>query len=355
MASRRDPHEWARKLGVSREAAELIAASDCVDLHHEGFIWTRIFGYDLARRHGPGILGGRLFSQLDVPRLLESGLTGSVWSIATNPMRRRETRTDVLARNVARMRGIIESHRDLAFTRDLGGYEQARAEGRHACWIAVQGANALARVEDVERIAGAVSRITLVHMSDSNVGCASNPAAGLRGRRGLTDLGRELVRAMNTSGILVDLAHISERGFRDALEVHDGSLPAIVSHTGVRGVHDSWRNLSDRQIRSIADTGGVIGIMAHAWALASPFARVDASTIVDHMEHVIRVAGDEYVALGNDFDGFILTPHDMRTVDRLPVLVQRMLDRGFGTERIGRILGGNALRVMGSLSYPPTS
>jgi len=231
--------------------------------------------------------------------------------------------------------------------RDRKGHDDARAGGRHACWLAIQGGNALGRVQDLDLIPdGLVSRITLVHLSHSHVGGSSNPLGGIAGGRGLTGFGRDLVRAMDERRILVDLAHISGAGFRDVLDVHDPSQPVIVSHTGVRGVHDSWRNVSDAQIKAVAETGGVIGIIAHAYALGPVTRPVAASAMVDHMQHAIRVAGDEHVALGCDWDGFIVTPHDMRTVSELPVLVQHMLERGFSPERIGRILSGNALRVL---------
>jgi membrane dipeptidase len=344
---RSDPGAWARDLGISREAVELLAASDAVELHHESFIWARLLGYDLGRRHGRGLLGGRLLGQLDLPRLLESGLAGSVWSIATNPTRPRGRRTGVLVENLGRLRSFIEAHDEqLALVRDPEGFRRARALGRHACWLAVQGGNALGRVEDLERLPeGLVSRITLVHMTGSHVGGTSNPLGGRRG--GLTGFGRDLVRAMDARSMLVDLAHISEQGFLDALEVHDRSRPVIVSHTGVRAVHDSWRNLSDRQVRAVAGTGGVIGIIAHTYALGPVHRRSTTSTMVDHMEHAIRLVGEDHVALGCDWDGFIVTPPDMRTVLELPVLVQRMLERGFGVDRIAKILGGNALRVLG--------
>jgi membrane dipeptidase len=333
---------------MSREAVEILARAGAVDLHQESFIWTRIFGYDLARRHGRGPLGGRLLSQLDMPRLLDSGLTSSVWSIATNPLRPRGWRTAALIENVRRVRAIIEAHSEhFALVADREGYENAIGSGRHACWLAIQGGNALDRVEDIDLLPdGLVRRITLVHMSDSHVGGSSNPLGGFAGDGGLTGFGRDLVRAMDGRRIIVDLAHISEAGFSDAMEVHDRSLPVIVSHTGVRGVPGSWRNVSDDQIRAVAETGGVIGIIAHAYALGPVLRRVGVSAMVDHMEHVIRVAGDEHVALGCDWDGFIVTPHDMRTVSELPVLVQHMLERGFSPDRMVRILSGNALRVL---------
>jgi membrane dipeptidase len=333
---------------MGEEASEIIEAADCIELHLESFIWTRMFGYEIGRRHGRGLLGGRLLSQSDVPRLEDSGLTGSFWSIATNPYIPRKRRTEVLVDNLRRLRSLLQEQPGLEVVRSAEDYERARSANRHACWLAVQGANALSRVEDVSRIRRHVSRVTLVHMTDSHVGATSN-LLGWRGGGGLTEFGRDLVRALDRARILVDLAHASERTFWDAMKVHEPSIPVIVSHTGVRGVHATFRNITDEQVRAVADTGGVVGIMAHAWALAPPWRRATTDTMVDHMEHVIEVAGDEHLALGNDWDGFILTPPDMRTVDRLPALVERMLDRGFTPGRVRRILGENALRVLSAL------
>jgi membrane dipeptidase len=154
------------------------------------------------------------------------------------------------------------------------------------------------------------------------------------------------VAALNGARVLVDLAHISRPAFADALAVHDRSLPPIVSHTGVSAVCRSWRNLDDGQIRAIADRGGVVGIMYHRGFLGRPAWRVGAEAVVRHLEHAIGVGGEAVAALGSDWDGMITTPRDMPTVTELPVLVQRMLERGFSDERVARILGANALRVL---------
>ncbi|MBI2571188.1 MAG: membrane dipeptidase [Candidatus Schekmanbacteria bacterium] len=344
---RADLVSWAFGLGVSREATQIYAAADTIDLHIESFVWTRAFGYDLARRHGRGLLAGGYYSQVDFPRLLEAGMTGSVWSICTNPLRLRGQRTRISLENLRHLRALIEAHPDeLRVVTDHAGYVDARRQGKHACWLAIQGGNALdSQPGDLERIPdNLVSRITVVHLTSSTLGATSSPLA--RADSGLTELGRDYIRAMNAGRILVDLAHISRRGFWQALEVHDRSQPAIVSHTGVCAVHDLWRNIDDEQIKAIAATGGVIGIVYHSSFLGGPTWTGSARAIVDHMAHVVRVAGDDFVALGSDWDGLIVTPKDMRTVLELPVLVQYMLDRGWSSERIGKILGGNYLRVM---------
>src|SRR5690606_3079160 len=91
-----DPAAWARELGISREAVELYLASDVLDLHVDSFIWTRIFGYDLRKRHGYGPTGGRFLSMVDLPRVREARLTGATWVITTNPLQRSERRPLVL-------------------------------------------------------------------------------------------------------------------------------------------------------------------------------------------------------------------------------------------------------------------
>src|SRR5260221_6908066 len=101
---RRDPGAWAEELGISREAVEVYAASDVVDLHLDSFIWQRIFGYDLKKRHGRGLFGARFYSQVDFPRALEAGLTGGSWIITTNPLRTAAGRARAFVRNIARLR-----------------------------------------------------------------------------------------------------------------------------------------------------------------------------------------------------------------------------------------------------------
>lgn len=334
------------ELGISRTALDLCAACEVLDIHVESFVWTRLFGYDLAARHGEGLLRGRLYSQADLPRMREAGLAGAVLSIATNPFRRRRRRTAVLLANLARLRAVLEAA-DVAVVADHTGWARARAEGKLACFLAVQGANALGAPEDLARIPGdVVSRITLVHLTDSSLGATSSPFGRAGAEGGLTTLGRAYVTAMNERRILVDLAHLSRRGFWDALAVHDRGLSPVVSHGGVCGVCPSWRNLGDDQVRAVAEEGGVVGIMYHCGFLGRPSWRVRAEAIARHLEHAIRIGGEGVVALGSDWDGMIVTPRDMRTVLQLPVLVQRMLDRGFSEDRVARILGGNYLRVV---------
>ncbi|MGH9035280.1 MAG: dipeptidase [Acidimicrobiia bacterium] len=317
---------------------------EMVDGHVESFVWSRVFGYDLTARHGDGLFGGRWYSQADLPRMREAGMAGAVMSIATNPFRRRARRTPVLIANLDRLRRALASDPAVAVVTDHAGYRAARDAGRLACFLAVQGANAWSRPEDVGGTPE-VARATLVHLTDSPIGATSSPLGRSRGRAGLTDLGRDYVAALNEARVLVDLAHISRPGFWDALDAHDPDLPPVVSHTGVYGVRPSWRNLDDEQIRAVADRGGVVGVMFHRGFLGRPPWRVTAGAVVDHLDHLITVGGEGVAALGSDFDGMIVPPRGLRTVLGLPALADRMLAAGFSEDRVARVLGANYLRV----------
>ena len=347
---RADPAAWAASLGVSREAVELHLASDVIDLHIDSFIWTRIFGYDLTKRHGHGLFGARYMSQSDVPRLREAAVTGGIWVITTNPLRTASSRARIFAANLARLRSILAScEADVAVVRNAAEYRAARSARKHAAWIGIQGGNAL----DYDEAAldaipdDLVVRITVVHLSTSKLGETSAPKPFGSPKAGLSTAGKDFVRRLNARKIFVDLAHISRRGFFEAVDVHDKSQPLIVTHTGVSGVYPHWRNIDDEQLRAVADTGGTIGVMYQQSFLGN--GAVTADTIVDHLAHIVKTVGDDHASLGSDWDGMIVTPRDMPTCLELPRLVDAMLRRGWRPDRVRKILGGSYLRALGML------
>jgi len=346
-----DAAAWARELDISREAIELYLASDVIDLHIDSFIWQRVFGYELRRRHGLGLFGGRFYSQVDFPRALEARLSGATWAITTNPLRTSAERLDTFFSNLRALRELFQSvPSHFAVVRNLSEYRAARALRKHAAFIGVQGGNAL------DHDLGAfdllpeslILRITVVHLSESRLGMTSSPL-GAKKDAGLTDLGREFVRRLNEKRIFVDLAHISKRGFWDAVAVPDRAQPLIVTHTGVSGVCEHWRNLDDAQLAAVAESGGTIGIMYQSSFLGDSWWGGRAESIVRHIEHVIDTVGEDHVSLGSDWDGAILPPRDLVSCLELPRLVELMLGRGHGPERIQKVLGGNFLRALADL------
>ena len=348
-ATPQDPGAWAKQLGISREAVELYLASDVIDLHVDTFIWTRVFGYDMCARHGAGLLGGRFYSQVDLPRVLEAGLTGALWSITTNPWRSAAGRARAFARNLRHLQAIFAAAGPrFAVVRNASEYRAARTAGQHAAFLAVQGGNAFEA--DTSPLAeGSILRVTLVHLTNSGFGSTSSPFRIGRDR-GLGARGRDFIAELNANRVFVDLAHIGRRSFVEAVAVHDRSQPLLVSHTGVSGVHRSWRNIDDEQLALVANSGGVVGVVFHGEYLSGGLLRGGPlSAVVDHLAHIVRVAGEDSAALGSDWDGAIIPPRELRSCLGLPRLVQLMLDRGFRHGTIQKILGGNFLRALRQL------
>lgn len=343
---RNDPELWAKRLGISAEAVHIYLDSEVIDLHTCSFIWTRLFGYRLDQPHTSHIPGSPLLNQVDFPRTREAQMGGVVWDITTNPLRFPWSRPRIAFSNIRRLAAEIRKHpEELALVRTESEYRTARKMGLTGCWISIQGGQALDwNVSDLDRIPeDLLHRITLVHFTQSRIG-ASN-ATGHPGKH-LTAFGKDFVHKMNERRILVDLSHISYRGFFDAVKTHDRSLPFIVSHAGVRSVRDIWRNIDDVQIKAVAAHGGTIGVIYQPAFLDSRWSDCPLSRVVDHMEHIIRIAGDDHVSLGSDFDGFILIPRELHDIGGLPKLVQIMLDRKWDISRIQKVLGENYLRVV---------
>jgi membrane dipeptidase len=348
----RDPNEWARSLGISREAIDVYLASDVIDLHIDSYIWTRIFGYDLHTRHSGGPFKGWYRGQADFPRIREAEITGGIWSITTNPFRPALEKNAAFTENFHDLCSIIErTPNQTRLVRSASDYRRAKAAGSHAVWIGVQGGNAFeADPLLFESFCDSLVKVTLVHLTNSAYGKTSSPLSRLRiGRKnetGLTRTGAEFVELLNTKRVFVDLAHIDRKGFFDAVAVHDKTQPLLVSHTGVVGAHPHWRNIDDDQLRAVAETGGTVGVMYQSSFLGPTRGRIDLAAIVRHLEHIVNTVGDDFASLGSDWDGMIVTPKEMSTCLELPRLTQAMLDRGWSGERIGKILGGNFLRAL---------
>lgn len=342
----------AESLGISPEAAALSREVEIIDLHLDTFIPVRLWGYDLFRANRPPF-GGHFFGHLDLPRLIDGGLDGGMWSITTNPFRSARGRLRTFQRNLTRFRSLVEgSDGRLAFARTRSEYDAVRKTGAHAVMLAIQGGNALEAADEgpaavPDRL---LTRVTLVHLTNARFGATSSPAHALRRRKGLDPRGRRFVEQCNAERVFVDLAHIHPEPFWDAVDAHDKGQPLIVTHTGVDGVRPHWRNLDDRQLRAVADTGGVIGVMAHRGFLRRKGGPPTGAMLVEHMEHVIDVAGEDAVALGTDYDGAISPPVDMKSGEvAYPRLIQHMLDRGWSEARIRKALGLNFLRCFGQL------
>lgn len=158
--------------------------------------------------------------------------------------------------------------------------------------------------------------------------------------RGLSDTGRAFAEQAEALGILMDVSHLSERGFWDLMEI--GSKPIVASHSNARGVYEHSRGLTDDQLRAIAQRGGVVGLNIYSDFVGQP-ATMDAFT--RHLEHVLRMGGEECIALGADFDGCDELVEGIGGVQDIPVLWQYLSSRGYSEELLEKLFWKNWLRL----------
>lgn len=163
---------------------------------------------------------------------------------------------------------------------------------------------------------------------------------------GLTDLGKALVRECNALKIMIDLSHLNEAGFWDVAKLSDA--PLVATHSNAHSVTASSRNLSDRQLQAIGETGGMAGLN-FATCFLRPDGRDSAEMTLDpvkrHIEHMLKLAGEDCVGIGSDYDG-ATTPRDIGGVEGLPVLITAMREMGLGEPLIQKIAHGNWLRLL---------
>ncbi len=337
---------------ASAHATELHRRLFAADLHSDALMWNR----DLLVR-------GR-YGHLDVPRMLDGNLGLEVFEAATrvpwnmtmhdNPGRgdvvlplfvleRRPIATwtsltvralyeasllrDFSARSGGRL-VVIRSAADLQRYLEL----RQRDPNITAGLLGIEGAQALdGKLSNLDALYDAGFRVFgLAHFYDNEF---AGSAHGYRA--GLTDRGRRLIREMERRNIIVDLAHSSPQTIADVLAM--AQRPVLVSHTGVQGVCNNIRNLSDDQLRGIARTGGIIGI--GFWDVAT--CGRDADAIARSIRYTADLVGVDHVALGSDFDGSVTEPFD---ASGLVLLTDALVRAGFSDADIEKIMGGNALR-----------
>jgi membrane dipeptidase len=382
---------------LSERAQRVYRDAYVIDMHND--MPSRVLddAYDADRRNPPGFGVGQ--GNTDLPRLVESGMTAefmSAWvdaPYARTPgasFARALKYTDAIHAFVAR-------HPDrLLFATTAADVRRAKAEGKVAIFIGVEGGHAIeGSLERLRDLYGRGVRYMTLTWNNGNTWAGSS--IGVEGTRtgGLTPFGREVIREMNRLGMLVDLSHVSDSTFFDAIAV--SRVPVIASHSSARAINDVPRNLSDAQLRAIARNGGVVNVNFYSRfldpayrarveelertlgrerraALAVPGAepatvaahlqaRRDSllalvpptpfPVLIDHIDHIARVAGVDHVGLGSDFDGVTALPAGMEDVTCLPRIAQALLDRGYSDGDVAKMLGGNMLRVMARVLDQP--
>jgi membrane dipeptidase len=341
-------------------------------------------GEDLGAETGRG--------HLDLPRMKRGGLDCQFLSCWVEPKyvdrgqsaRRCLRMIDAVKRWAAACPDRLELARGAADVRRIA------AAGKIAGILAIEGGHAIEEDLALLRLYHELG-VRYLTLTWNNPISWAWPARAKGTDVGLSAFGREVVREMNRLGMLVDLSHGSEKTFADALET--SSVPVICSHSCARALCDHPRNLRDDQLRALARNGGVVGVNFYSGFLSRAFveskrglderddadraalrerlrddpARLDEelrkasraydaaegalprppfAVLLDHLEHIARVAGIDHVGLGSDFDGVGALPEGLDDGEDLPLLTEGLLGRGFSESDIRKILGENFLRVL---------
>ena len=340
---------------VSDRAAALHATLRVADLHADSLL----FGRDLLRRAG--------YAHADVPRLIEGRVVVQVLSMAVktpnglNIERNADDSDDVLKivlakrwppatwrRMLPRVEYLVGQAERLAARSD-GRFRILRSQAGLAAFLAdhatdpgitsgllsIEGAHALdddpANLELAADLG--VRMVSPAHFFDTAFG---GSAHGLV-KGGLTSKGRELLRRMEARSVILDVAHASAATIDDALGL--ATRPVVASHTGVRGIVDNARNLTDAQLEGIAATGGLVGIGFWPTAVGGE----DAAAIARSIAYAVERIGPEHVGLGSDWDGAVPVPFDAANTVRL---TDALLDAGLDEASIRAVMGENVLRVL---------
>lgn len=218
------------------------------------------------------------------------------------------------------------------------------ASGKIACVLTVEGGEpcngSLAMLRTLYKLG--VRAMTFTWNSNNELGGA---ALGKR-QKGLTLLGREMVREMNRLNMAVDVAHLSDEGIRDVLDISD--KPVLASHSNARAVLDHPRSLPDPLIREIALQGGLIGVSFYSPQLVKK-GRASFRDVAEHIMHIVSVGGIGCCCFGSDFDGMASTSSALKSSALFPSLCEELLKVGFNEEEVARIAFGNLYRFFKDL------
>jgi len=366
---------------ISDKARKLHFSSIVVDTHNDTTQRFLDGKFDLGTRSSAG--------SIDIPRMREGGLGAiffSIWipSKVTGPeaVNRAITQIDAVREQVRR------HSNDLVLATTAAEIREARKQGKIAALMGVEGGHMINSNLGVLRSYAAlgVRYMTLTHSGNDEWADSSTDTPA---HNGLTEFGKDVVREMNRLGVMVDISHVSDKTFYDALET--SKAPMLASHSSCRAICDAPRNMTDQMMKDLAAKGGVVQINYHVGFLSQEFRdaekanpeinkaisaevmkrcganegcqliegdritreyveqgklpRVDFSKIIEHIEHAVKVAGIDHVGLGSDFDGANM-PYGMEDATKLPKITEALLQKGYSEGDVRKILGENTLRVM---------
>ena len=371
-----------RPLVVVTDAARSVHAAGFVLDGHNDLPWairTDFAGafekFDLQR--------GESKFHTDIPRLRKGNVGAQFWAayVPAETSKEPGKAFSMTLEQIAIIREIVRRYPEtFEFATTTEDIARIRQSGKIASLIGVEGGHSIEdSLENLRRLYDLGARyMTLTHGDTLKWADSATDAAT---HDGLTPFGEEVVREMNRLGMLVDLSHVSPQTMHDALRV--SRAPIIFSHSSARAVAEHVRNVPDDVLRLTAKNGGVVMVNFYSgfvhpesarrrarllevtrelhlkypndadykkarqkWDAEHPIEPGAVQDVVDHIDHMVKVAGIEHVGIGSDFDGITTVPRQLEDVSAYPVITQEMLNRGYSAEQIHRVMSGNALRVM---------
>jgi len=366
---------------ISARARQIHFSSLVFDTHADTPQRLLFDKFDLGHRDAEGCV--------DIPRMREGGIGAiffALWvPVEITGLAAAQRASDLLD---AVLKQVEKHSPDLAVARSSADIVRMREEGKIAVLLGIEGGHAINNDLHVLREfhARGVRCLTLTHNAATEWADSSSDAPR---HRGLTDFGKEVVREMNRLGILVDVSHVSDSTFYAVLETTHA--PVVASHSCCRALCNAPRNLDDDMIHALAASGGTIQIAFHDAFLSQEYAvarsalasesaareraarqkfgvnearklmegqrwsdesirsgklpQVSWEKIVDHIDHAVRVAGEDNVGIGSDFDGAFM-PAGLEDASKYVAITEGLLRRGYSESGIRKILGANTLRVM---------
>jgi membrane dipeptidase len=366
---------------LAERAHTLHFSSIVLDTHDD--TTQRFFSKDfsLGKRNPDG--------HVDIPRMREGGMNGIFFSIWIDG---RIMGPPAIQKALDQIDAVHENVRmfskDLAFCRTAEEVRRAHAQGKIAALIGVEGGHMIGNDIRMVRVFAdlGVRYMTLSHFYNDEWADSSTDKPA---HNGLTDFGKDIVREMNRQGIMVDISHVSDKTFYDALEI--SKAPLIASHSSCRALCNHVRDMSDDMIKALAAKGGVIqinyemsfideayrqaydretgGVVQHMNEITKncngdeacvskemlklrqtlvsegKLPHVSWERVIDHIDHVVKLVGADHVGLGSDFDGADM-PEGLDDCSKLPKITEALLRKGYAESDIRKILGENTLRVM---------
>jgi membrane dipeptidase len=280
---------------------------------------------------------------VDLPRLMEAHVTCQFFAVYTEPIYKPLKAT---ARALEMMAAFYEevekSEGKIIIVNNSKEIYEAKRSGKLAALISMEGGEPIQHNPIILRMFHKLGlRALSLTWNERNM--LADGVGESRAQSKLTELGLKALEEAKKLKILIDVSHLSDSCFWDLVE--NFKNPIIASHSNARAICNHRRNLTDEQLKAIAERDGVVGVNFSPSFIVSE-GKATIEDLIKHIDHMANVIGVKYVGLGSDYDGISSTPIGLEDVSKLPNLTAKLLEHGYSKEDVKKILGENFLRVI---------